>query len=404
MKTQTALIKYRSKLSETASYLLIAFGFILPISVALTNILAMLIVLLWLTKGNYQEDWQQVKRNPVVLAILGFVALHVIGLLWTADLQNGLYVLKKESILLLLPIFMLYIKRKHIKHYVNAFLIAMLISVILSFAIWLKIIPPFLDAWTGCPNPFMGHISYTPFLTISIYIVLYRVCFDNTYSWKSKAIYAAFAIIMSIGLFTTIGRAGQVMYFAMIGILIFQYFHKQSFMALAISLMSIAILFSLFYGLSTTFQSRVNEAVRDIKNYENNKNTNVGLRLAFTVNSFEIIKNNPFIGVGTGDFNVEYERVNARNTPDLPATSNPHNMYVLELVQFGILGLFSLLSILGAQFFQARKSENHLLKSMGIALPLLFAVIMLSDSYLRGHFTTMLFVFFSSFLYKDYEE
>ena len=47
--------------------------------------------------------------------------------------------------------------------------------------------------------------------------------------------------------------------------------------------------------------------------------------------------------------------------------------------------------------------DNHLQKSFSIALPLLFAVIMPSDNYLRGHFTTMLFIFFSSFIYQEYE-
>ena len=61
-------------------------------------------------------------------------------------------------------------------------------------------------------------------------------------------------------------------------------------------------------------------------------------------------------------------------------------------------------SILFSQVHVAQKSGDHSQKSFGITLPLLFAVIMFSDSYLRGHFTTMLFVYFSPFLYKDYEE
>ena len=49
-------------------------------------------------------------------------------------------------------------------------------------------------------------------------------------------------------------------------------------------------------------------------------------------------------------------------------------------------------------------NKNDLMKKMGIALPLLFLVIMFSDTYLLGHFTTMLFVFFSSIIYKDYDD
>ena len=49
-------------------------------------------------------------------------------------------------------------------------------------------------------------------------------------------------------------------------------------------------------------------------------------------------------------------------------------------------------------------SENRFIRDVGITLPLLFSVIMLSDSYLLGHFTGLLFVFFSSFLYKDFDK
>lgn len=404
MKTQTALIKYRSKLSETASYLLIAFGFILPISVAMANILALLITAIWLLRGGHQENWRQVRRNPVVLAILGFVALHVTGLLWTTDLHNGLYVLKKESILLFIPVFMLCAKKEHIKYYSISFLVAITLTVAISYGIWFEVIPPTESASVANPTPFMSHISYNPFLTVAIYLLLYAILFDESANKKQKFLYISLAVLFTVNMFITQGRAGQVMYFFMLAILLFQYFHKNLIKAVIATAVTIPIILLFAYNTSDVFSSRVKAAIKDIKKYDNDKRSDVGLRLAFAINSFEIIKNNPIVGVGTGDFNVEYERVNARKTPELPATTNPHNMYVLELVQFGILGLFSLLSILGAQFYQARKSEIHLIKSMGVALPLLFAVIMLSDSYLRGHFTTMLFVFFSSFLYKDYEE
>jgi O-antigen ligase len=50
------------------------------------------------------------------------------------------------------------------------------------------------------------------------------------------------------------------------------------------------------------------------------------------------------------------------------------------------------------------KGSNRFFRDVGFALPLLFLVIMWSDPYLLGHFTGLLFVFLSSFLYKDFEE
>jgi O-antigen ligase len=93
-----------------------------------------------------------------------------------------------------------------------------------------------------------------------------------------------------------------------------------------------------------------------------------------------------------------------QNTPDVGLTIHPHNMYILTTVQLGLLGLASLLLIFYQQLKFALSSKVGIVKDLGVILPMLFLVIMWSDSYLLGHYTTILFVFFSSFLYKDFEE
>ena len=109
-------------------------------------------------------------------------------------------------------------------------------------------------------------------------------------------------------------------------------------------------------------------------------------------------------GAGTGDFNLEYNKVHLKNSPNQTSTTNPHNMYTLVLVELGLIGLISFLSIFYYQIKFALNNENRFMRDVGFALPVFFLVIMLSDSYLLGHFTTLMFVFFSSFLHKDFEK
>ena len=113
---------------------------------------------------------------------------------------------------------------------------------------------------------------------------------------------------------------------------------------------------------------------------------------------------NPIIGVGTGDFQAEYKKINLINTPQLPATDNPHNMYILILMQLGVVGLISFLSIFYYQIKLSFLSKDKFIRDLGITLPLLFLLIMWSDSYLLGHYTSLMYIFFSSFLYKDFEK
>jgi O-antigen ligase len=138
--------------------------------------------------------------------------------------------------------------------------------------------------------------------------------------------------------------------------------------------------------------------------YSENKPTSVGLRITFALNSWEVIKENPIIGIGTGDFPIEYKKINQINTPELRGTTNPHNMYTLIAMELGVIGVISMLSIFYYQIKLSFNSSNRFIRDVGLTLPLLFLVIMWSDSYILGHYTTLMFVFFSSFLYKDFEK
>jgi O-antigen ligase len=393
---------FRTKIDDINSYLLIAFAFFLPLSVAIGNIFAVLIFLFWLVKADFKNDFNILKNNLLIKAVFIFLGLHVIGLLWTSDLSWGLHILKKELKFLFLPVFMLFIKKEHIKYYIYAFLLAMTISEVLSYGIWFDVISPFGYATLQNPTPFNSHITYNPFLAFTIYILAYYVLFSSQLNQREKIIYSIFIITMSINMFITGGRAGQVMYFMVIIILVFQYYKTNILKSIFISFSLVFVIFIGAYNISDIFNKRVNSAINTIQYYENNKDTSLGIRIVYTLNSLEIIKENPVIGVGTGDFKSEYLKINSKNTPQFNPTENPHNMYILELVQFGIFGLCSLLFILFSQVKISLQSSSTIIQKVGLVLPILFGIIMISDSYLLGHYTTMLFIFFSSILYKDY--
>ena len=209
---------------------------------------------------------------------------------------------------------------------------------------------------------------------------------------------------MTFNMFITGGRAGQVMFFVMISILIFQYFQNQKMKAFLIMIVLVPLIFFIAYHTSNLFNERVDIAIQNILTYDQDKNTSVGERITFAINSWEIIKQNLFFGVGTGDFPHQYRKVNQINSAELLTTTNPHNMYTLVTVQLGIFGLLSMLSIFYMQIKLSLQNNNKFFRDVGITLPLLFLVIMWSDSYLLGHYTTLLFIFFSSFLYKNFEE
>jgi O-antigen ligase len=250
----------------------------------------------------------------------------------------------------------------------------------------------------------MSHISYNPILAFSIYLISHEILFNSKIIALKRYAYSLLMITMSINMFITGGRAGQVMFFAVLAILIFQYFNFQKFKALVVVLIVTSSVFFAAYQTSSLFNKRVNSTIYNIQHYESNKNTSIGFRITFAINSWEVIIKNPIIGVGTGDFPTEYKKVNIKNTPHIPNTSNPHNMYILVLIQLGLIGLISFLLIFYYQIKLSFLSKNKFIRDVGVTLPLLFLLIMWSDSYLLGHYTTLMYIFFSSFLYKDFEK
>ena len=393
-------------LEKTYQLLLISLAFLMPLTVAGANLIIVIVCVLWLLSGNYRAKFNQIIRSKLMIASLVFYLLHVVGMIWTDDFMWGIHILHKMwYFLLLLPILFTLVRREYIGRYISAFLLAISITEVCSYLVWFEVIAPFKNATVENPTPFMSHISYNPILAFATYLVLHQIFFNKKITNFLFSFYAFFAFTMSVNMFITGGRAGQVVFFVMLAILIFQVFEKQRIKSLIAILIVIPSIFFTAYHSSNLFKERVDKAIIESFLYsDESAQTSVGYRINFALNSFEVIKQNPIIGVGTGDFPVEYDKVNQINTPHLPSTKNPHNMYSLILVQLGLIGLMSMLSIFYFQMKLSFNSSKKFIRDVGITLPIMFLVMMLSDSYLLGHYTTLLFVFFSSFLYKDFEK
>ena len=396
-------------LDKTFQFLLIILAFLMPLTVFGGNLIIVIICFLWLFSGNYKSKFNQIINNKLMIASILFFFIHVVGLIWTEDLSWGLHIVHKMWYFIgLFPILYTIVRKDYISHYISAFLLAISITEVCSYLVWLEIIEPFKNATVENPTPFMSHISYNPILAFAIYLVLHEIFFNKKITNFVFSLYSFFAISMIFNMFITGGRAGQVAFFAMLVVLIIQILDKQRIKSLITIFIVIPGIFFTAYQTSNLFQQRVDLAYNEALTYHSGSNNSIGYRITFALNSWEVIKANPIIGVGTGDFPVEYKKNNQIRTPImhqmLPDTNNPHNMFILILVELGVIGLISMLSIFYYQIKLSFNSSNRFIRDVGITLPLLFLVIMWSDSYLLGHYTTLMFVFFSSFLYKDFEK
>ena len=82
-------------LEKTYQFLLIALAFFMPLTVFGGNFIILLIVLLWLISGNYKNKFNSILKSKLLLASIAFFSLHVVGLLWTNDLEWGIHIVRK---------------------------------------------------------------------------------------------------------------------------------------------------------------------------------------------------------------------------------------------------------------------------------------------------------------------
>jgi O-antigen ligase len=379
------------------SWLLPLLALSLPVSTSAVSVLAILILLFWVIEGKFNDKLLEITRNEVSVALLLYLFLHVVGLLWSDDKATGMDVLQKQWKLMLMPVFLTALQPEHRRRNIYFFLAGLVAVMLATYLAWFDLFH-YGGVTPDHPTRRLFHVVYNPMLAFGFYLVMHEVLWGGL-KGSLRWVFLGVAMAMAFNMFITEGRAGQVAFFIMLVFLLLQYFRKNIVKGVVIAVVLLPVIFAVGFQFSPTFHNRVIQVSEEVGNFKENPNTSIGLRLLFWENSWEIIKNSPLIGVGTGDYNKEYSKVNKTASPNMVVTDNPHNQYIMVLCQFGILGLVSLLAIF---FMQMRQAFSVLdgYQRIRLAFPVLFLAIMMTESYLIVYETGFTFSLFSSILYK----
>lgn len=388
------------KATAASSPLLVLFAFTLPLSTSATSILAILLILIWIAGCNLRDKFTEIFHNPLAMAVLVYIGLHALGLLWSEDLDWGIEILLKQWKLLLFPVFLTLVKKDHTKYYLTAFVTAIVLLAGKAYLVWLGVIS--LSPGSTFTTEGTSHVVYNPMLALAIYIILQNLLFGKN-RLLIKALKAFVFLFLVCNMFITVGRTGHVVFFVLLVVTLFQYFQTRSKKMLIMALLLLPLLVIAIYQISPTFKTRITTAITEVQNFRSGEITSMGCRLWFCTNTLELLQKNWLTGIGTGDFPTEYAKINQSRSPGMPNTDNPHNQYLLVSTLFGLSGLLSLFAIFLGQLVLAVRT-NDFLTPLRVAFPIFFLVIMLSESYLQVYETGFLFSLFSSFLYKYFDE
>ncbi len=160
------------------------------------------------------------------------------------------------------------------------------------------------------------------------------------------------------------------------------------------------------YRHTSNLKTRIYEILWEYDNYKNGGSPNghsVVQRIEYWKTSLHLIKQHPFIGVGTGDINNAFERQYAveHSALDKEHRLKAHNQYLSVAVTFGMLGLIVFLFTLIYPLFVNKNYMDYYYVVFWIFIML----SMLSEDTLETQAGVTFFALFNTlFLFREKEE
>lgn len=352
----------------------------------------------------YYFERKTYRPNIFYLLLIAYFLIEAISLLWSYNATQGIIYLSKLSPLFIFPLLFSFFKleKRDFDLVAIAFFRFSMFLIFISLAAWI-LQSRFLD------------FSLLKSLTFHKYAISKYFCYEVVFSWsvfKHPTYYSIFLIFsISLGWYYTFKRNIEnnitifefaffilstlllsiitasrimlvgVMVVSVIGFLYSIRTNKKIFIA------SVSFFVISFFSIVSNFSDKIAGFLND------------PIRVCFQKVALESIKENTWLGTGLGGM-TKY--LNAENPIIVPLQISkegfvhfhPHNQFLGDLMQTGVLGILTIFLILGTVFFYGFKQKNWLLLMNGFFM-LLVMNIEMPLMYINGIF---LFALIFSFL------
>ena len=335
---------YKSICDQSIKYVVLALGAAISFSTSLTIVLSALLLLLWCI-NDVKSKISCLYSSKVTFAILFFLGLYVIGIIYSDGITKDIMrTCIKISRLLLIPIIMsLTLEEKWRERALYGFWFITFINLLIILGVIFNIIT-FHNRVGGIG--FKDSIFTSLFVSFTIFSLLHYAMEKPKFRVFGFALATLFFVYLY---FYCTGRTGQIVGVGLILLFMLQRkINKYEILTLCLCLL---LILSMFFNRSKILQERYKIAKQQAQEYfankvENVESSSVGLRLDFVKNSIKLVPSAPFIGHGTGSFHKNY----MEKFPKLDVL-NPHNQYILTLVELGSFGLLSLLCMFAVMWY-----------------------------------------------------
>lgn len=208
-------------------------------------------VLNLVTEGNFKSYYQRLRENPLILLILFFYGIHLLGLLWTHNLDYGLDDIRKKTSLFLIPIIVgshPILGPKRWQRLIDYFVLTLVITAIINLIAFYFFPEKLHIIDIRDMSLFGSHIRYGILMGIGL-----AFCFERIYTKrKSRNVYALAAVFFLVYTFYSQVLSGIIsVAIVLVALLTFLLYIKRLYWVLILSYVAvIGSVIGLFYYLS----------------------------------------------------------------------------------------------------------------------------------------------------------
>ena len=266
--------------------------------------------------------------------------------------RNGINEILSWRKLVLIPIGWLVINtRKRFEVLVRVIFAVGTIFLILSFFMYYNL----TEFWGRDSTEILqNHSAQGIWFSICIFLgYFYREAFNReSFQALGVCLYGGVCILLAANLLVVgSGRSGYVVLLLVFTFLIYDWWHqfrnrKYSKYLLLLGSSLFICLWPFFGGV---IEQSVTDSARQVQEFldGSHSNNSSSIRIAMSLNAFELWLENPVFGTGGGLFGVRYDQLASGKSGLFALPSdNPHNFYLHLLAEYGVIGLISFLSFI----------------------------------------------------------
>lgn len=234
----------------------------MPISSFLMSLGSVGLAVLWLISGNWHYKIDNIKQNKTILPLIGIALITIVWVLFTDDYKAALREIKNDAMIIpfVLVVASIKITSRQVYIILNAFVIATIVSSLISLAVYFGIYTPIKQEVLNIRNIsiFISHIRLGLMCVLSVVIIAFQLYrnFTQTKIWKRIVlILCALWLIYFVFLLQT-ATSWFVLFALFVATMIF--YRKQfpqwlTISGLSLALLIVVVVITLFTKVYTDF-------------------------------------------------------------------------------------------------------------------------------------------------------